>query len=228
MSDVEVEKRVAAREALELVRGVDLLGLGSGSTVAVFVEELAKSEHASRLSVIPSSRQIEGIARSFGLKVVYPDRERPEVTIDGADEVDRNLSLLKGGGGALLREKVLASNSEVYVVIVDHTKLVERLCSKRALPVEVLPYGVRWTIDNLRKELNCDAELRVIGGSPFVTDNGNFIVDLRCPPLEDPLSLEREIKRIPGVVEVGIFNDLADCVYAASGAEVRKLGRCYF
>lgn len=225
---LEMEKRIVAREALKLISDVELIGLGSGSTVAIFVEELARSEHAPKLAVIPSSRQIEGVARSLGLKVVYPDERRPDVTIDGADEVDRSLNLLKGGGGALLREKVLAFNSEIYVVIVDHTKLVDRLCSKRALPIEVLPYGVSWTVDKLERELNCSAELRMSGGSPFTTDNGNFIVDLRCPPLDDPGSIEREIKRIPGVVEVGIFSGLADCVYVASGTEVRRLGSCYF
>ncbi len=228
MSDIEMEKRVVAREALKLVSEVELLGLGSGSTVKMFVEELAKSEHASRLLVIPSSKQIEEVARSLGLKVAHPDVRRPELTIDGADEVDKELNLLKGGGGALLREKVLAFNSELYVVIVDHTKLVARLCSKRALPVEVLPYGVSWTIDKLKGKLNCSAELRMSGSLPFTTDNGNFIVDLRCPPLDDPESVEREIKKVPGVVEVGIFTNLADCVYFASGTEVRRLeGRCF-
>lgn len=223
MSDVELEKRVVAREAVKLVRGVRLLGLGSGSTVAAFVEELAKSDHASRVYVIPSSSQIEGIARKSGLKVIYPGEERPEMTIDGADEVDRNLSLLKGGGGALLREKVLASSSGEYVVIVDHTKLVDKLCSKRALPIEILPYGASWTIALLRKGLGCDVKLREREGIPFLTDNGNLIAEAYCPPIEDPISMEREIKMIPGVLEVGIFNRLADRVYVAFGFEVRKL-----
>lgn len=228
MSDVETEKRAAAREALKLLSGIDLLGLGSGSTVAIFVEELAKSEYASKLHVIPSSRQIEGVARSLNLRVIHPNREKPELTIDGADEVDANLNLLKGGGGALLREKVLASNSGVYVVIVDHTKLVDKLCSRRALPVEVLPYGASWTIDKLREEMGCRAELRTVGDSPFVTDNGNFIVDLKCPPLDDPSAAERRIRRIPGVIEVGLFTDLADCVYVAEDTKVRKMGsRCF-
>lgn len=228
MSDVELEKRIVAREALKLVEGVEVLGLGSGSTVAVFVEELARSDHAGRLLVIPSSSQIERVARGLGLRVVHPDEGRPELTVDGADEVDGELNLLKGGGGALLREKILALHSEVYVVIADHTKLVERLCSRRPLPVEVLPYGVSWTIDRLTKEMGCDAELRMAGGSRFVTDNGNLIVDLRCPPLDDPASVERRIKLIPGVVEVGIFSNLADCVLIAIGAEVRRLGDCHF
>lgn len=223
MFDVELEKRIVAKEALKLIRGLSVVGLGSGTTVAAFVEELAKSDQAHRVSVIPSSSQIEGLAKKLGLKVIYPEEGRPEITVDGADEVDRNLSLLKGGGGALLREKVLAFNSEEYVIIVDHTKLVDKLCSRRALPIEILPYGVPWTIENLARRLECDVELRRGNGGPFVTDNGNLIVDARCPPIEDTVSMEREIKMIPGVVEVGIFNGLADLVYVAFGHEVRKL-----
>jgi len=220
---IEFEKRVVAREALKLIGDAKLVGLGSGSTVAIFVEELAKSDRANKISVIPSSKQIEEVARDLGLKVIYPDDERPEITVDGADEIDSDLNLLKGGGGALLREKVLAYNSSTYIIIADHTKLVEKLCSNRALPVEVLPYGVSWTLDNLRKRLNCDAGIRMRELAPFVTDNGNLIVDVSCPPIEDPASMEREIKEVPGVVEVGIFIGLADLVLIARGSEVKVL-----
>ncbi len=220
---IEFEKRVVAREALKLIGDAKLVGLGSGSTVAIFVEELAKSDRANKISVIPSSKQIEEVASDLGLKVIYPDDERPEITVDGADEIDSDLNLLKGGGGALLREKVLAYNSSTYVIIADHTKLVERLCSKRALPVEVLPYGASWTLDNLRKRLNCDVGIRMKDLSPFVTDNGNLIADISCPPIDDPASIESEIKGVPGVVEVGIFVGLADLVLVARGSEVKVL-----
>jgi ribose 5-phosphate isomerase A len=218
---IEFEKRLVAREALKLIGDVKLLGLGSGSTVAIFVEELAKSDKAGKIKVIPSSKQIEEVARNQGLEVIYPDGERPEITVDGADEIDSNLNLLKGGGGALLREKVLAYNSSTYVIIADHTKLVEKLCSKRALPVEVLPYGVSWTLGNLIKRFNCDVRIRIKDLSPFITDNGNVIVDINCPPLEDPASMESEVKGVPGVVEVGIFVGLADLVLIARGSEVK-------
>ncbi|MCC6029237.1 MAG: ribose-5-phosphate isomerase RpiA [Candidatus Korarchaeum sp.] len=220
---IELEKRVVAREALKLIGDARLVGLGSGSTVAIFVEELAKSDRADKVSVIPSSKQIEEVAKDKGLKVIHPDDERPEITIDGADEIDSNLNLLKGGGGALLREKVLAYNSSTYVIIADHTKLVEKLCSKRALPVEVLPYGISWTLYNLKRKLNCDAGIRMKDLTPFITDNGNLIVDISCPPIEDPASMESEIKGVPGVVEVGIFVGLADLVLIARGSEVKVI-----
>ncbi len=218
-----MEKRVVARYVLSLVDGIDILGLGSGTTVATFVEELASSNLAKDLRVIPSSSQIESVARRNGLNIVDTNYGKPDLTIDGADEIDNELNLLKGGGGALVREKVLAVNSDYYVVIADHRKLVNRLCTGRPLPVEVLPYGLGWTKELLESALNSKATVRMKEGSIFISDNGNYVLDLECEPLEDPGAVEKQLKLYPGVVDVGIFTELADDVFIAFGNEVRKL-----
>ncbi len=219
----EMEKRVVSRYALNLIKGIDILGLGSGTTVSAFVEELASSDLAKGLKVIPSSSQIESIAKRNGLNVVDPSYGKPDLTIDGADEIDSELNLLKGGGGALVREKVLAVNSDYYVIIADHRKLVNRLCTKKPLPIEVLPYGVEWTRNLLEVALNSKAVIRMNGEYPFISDNGNYILDIRCEPIEDPSSVEKQLKLYPGVVDVGIFTELAVEVLIAFGNEVKRL-----
>jgi len=219
--DVELEKTVVARHVLKLVEGIELLGLGSGTTVAKFVEVLSSSQLARKIKVIPSSSQIEAIARKNNLEIVDPSYGRPEITIDGADEIDSDLNLLKGGGGALVREKILATSSDCYVIIADHTKVVERLCTRKPLPIEVLPYGLEWTLRMLEQSLNVEVRLREINGDLFISDNGNYIIDAYCKLIEDPEGLEKQIKLYPGVVDVGIFTNLADEVYVAYGEEVR-------
>ncbi len=220
---VEMEKRVVSKYVLDLVDGVDILGLGSGTTIATFVEELASSNLAKDLRVIPSSSQIESVARKNGLNVVGSNYGKPDLTIDGADEIDSELNLLKGGGGALVREKVLAINSNYYVVIADHRKLVNRLCTRKPLSIEILPYGLEWTKELLESALDSKAIIRMREGSIFLSDNGNYILDLKCEPLEDPSAVEKQLKLYPGVVDVGIFTELADDVFIAFGNEVRKL-----
>ncbi len=220
----EYEKRVVARKALELLKKerVELLGLGSGTTVAAFVEELAKSDLVAKIKAIPSSSQIEAEARRHGLTLVDPEYGKPDLTIDGADEIDGELNLLKGGGGALVREKILATSSDYYLVIADHSKVVNRLCTKRPLPVEVLPYGYLWTKELIEGALNSEARLRYSGDGIFVSDNGNYILDVHCQPLEEPEPVEKLLKLYPGVVEVGIFTELVDEVLVAFGDEVRR------
>ncbi len=220
----EYEKRVVARKALELLKEerVELLGLGSGTTVAAFVEELAKSDLGAKIKAIPSSSQIEAEARRHGLMLVDPEYGKPDLTIDGADEIDGELNLLKGGGGALVREKILATSSDYYLVIADHSKVVNRLCTKRPLPVEVLPYGYLWTKELIEGALNSGARLRYSGDGIFVSDNGNYILDVHCQPLEEPESVEKFLKLYPGVVEVGIFTELVDEALVAFGDEVRR------
>lgn len=219
----EVEKRAAARRALELLDGIELLGLGSGTTVAIFVQELAKTDYASKIKAIPSSSQIEKVARQHGIKLVDPSYGRPELTIDGADEIDPDLNLLKGGGGALVREKILAVSSDYYVIIADHSKLVNKLCTKRNLPIEILPFGYEWTKELLEDALGFKAKLRESEEGVFISDNGNYIVDVECQPLEDPSSVEKALKLYPGVVEVGIFSDIADEALLAFGEDVKKM-----
>ncbi len=220
----EYEKRVVARKALEIVKmeKVELLGLGSGTTVAAFVEELARSDLGAEIKVIPSSSQIESEARRHGLRLADPEYGKPELTIDGADEIDGDLNLLKGGGGALVREKILATSSGYYLIIADQSKVVNRLCTKKPLPIEVLPYGYLWTKELVEDALNSEARLRSTDNGVFVSDNGNYILDVECQPLEEPESVEKLLKLYPGVVEVGIFTGLADEVLVAYGDEVRR------
>ncbi len=220
----EHEKRVVAKKALELLKmeKVELLGLGSGTTMAVFVEELAKSDLGAKIKVIPSSKQIETEARRHGLKLVDPGYGKPDLTIDGADEIDGELNLLKGGGGALVREKILAASSGYYLIIADQSKVVNRLCTKRPLPVEILPYGYLWTKELIENALNSEASIRSTEDRIFISDNGNYILDVHCQPIEEPETVEKILKLYPGVVEVGIFVGLADEVLVAFGDEVRR------
>ena len=222
-------KRKAASAALSEVEDGMVLGLGSGSTVSAFVELLSEhiKQHGMRVSVVPASLQIYYKALNFQLNVTTLDAvEELDLTVDGADEVDRSLNLVKGGGGALTREKILACASKKYVIIVDESKLVERLCSKHPVPVEVLPFNLKFIFRKLR-ELGGRPELRVAArkNGPVVTDNGNLIVDVWFEEMEDPERLAREIKLLPGVVECGLFVGLADKVYVAYEDRVDVLRR---
>ena len=227
MNQVEEEKVLAAKFALERIPSdARVVGLGSGSTVAAFVRELAKSDLASRLTFVPASSQIEEEALAAGLKLSDLDHvEAVDFTVDGADEVDPDLNLLKGGGGALTREKILAVHSDLYVIIVDHTKPVEALCSKHSLPVEVVRFGRSHTAKLLAESLGGEVALRKTRfGIPFITDNGNYLLDVRLKePISDPEATLNQVKLIPGVVEVGLFVGLADEVYVAEDREVRVL-----
>ncbi len=217
----ELEKRVVARFVAERLPDVELLGLGSGTTVAKFIEELAKAEKYPK--VIVSSNQIREVAESWGFDVLNEfDDLRPEITVDGADEIDPKGNLTKGGGGALLREKLLALNSERYVVIADHRKLVRRLGERFKIPIEVIPFGYKWTLRALEDLLGVRPTLRTVNDSPFFTDNGNYILDLPIT-VDRPSEVEAMLKRITGVVEVGIFVGLADEIYVAEGESVRKV-----
>ncbi|MDK2463423.1 MAG: ribose-5-phosphate isomerase RpiA [Candidatus Korarchaeota archaeon] len=227
MTTVEEEKALAARYALERIPSdARIVGLGSGSTVEAFVRELRRSDLSKRLRFVPTSSQIEEAALRAGLELVDIDHvETVDFTVDGADEIDPNLNLLKGGGGALTREKVLAVNSDVYVIIADHRKLVRSLCSTHALPVEVLRYGRTHVARLIAEAVNGIPELRLTRfGIPFTTDNGNYVLDVTMPePLEDPEATLTQLKLIPGVVEVGLFVGLADEAYVAEGREVRVI-----
>ncbi len=227
MNQIEEEKVFAAKFALERIPSdARVVGLGSGSTVAAFVRELAKSDIARRLTFVPASSQIEEEALAAGLRLSDLDHvEAVDLTVDGADEVDPELNLLKGGGGALTREKILAVHSDLYVIIADHTKPVEALCSRHPLPVEVVKFGRSHTAKLLAEALDGEVALRKTRfGIPFITDNGNYILDVKLKePISDPEATLNQLKSIPGVVEAGLFVGLADEVYVAEGREVRVL-----
>jgi len=210
MSDLK--KKVGCRAA-EMVMSGQKLGLGTGSTVFYFLQRLGERIRDERLTVagIPTSIQTEEQARDFGIPLItFEDAVRLDFYVDGADEIDSRLNMIKGGGGALLREKVVASSSHYKVIIIDGSKVVERLGTGFDLPVEVVPFGWKPCGERLR-DLGCAPSLRMDGGSPFVTNNGNYILDCSFSEgIENPPAMELTLNQMPGVVCNGLFINLAD------------------
>jgi len=208
-------KEAAGRVAAELVCDGMLVGLGTGSTVHFVLERLAERIKSERLAVqgVPTSLDTERKARALGIPLVALDQvESLDLTIDGADEIDGRFDMIKGGGGALLREKVVAALSKSEVIVVERSKLVERLGVRFALPVEVVPFA-RATVARRIATLGAASTLRVRDGKTVLTDNGNEILDCRFPGgIADAAALERALDEIPGVVESGLFVGLCHTV----------------
>jgi ribose 5-phosphate isomerase A len=210
-------KRMAAEKAVEYIEDGMVVGLGTGSTVEYTIKKLGEMvKDGLRIKGIPTSLKTKKLAAECGIPLADID-EYPEIdlTIDGADEVDSNLNLIKGGGGALTREKIIAYHSKKEIIVVDETKIVKGLGCDFPLPVEVTRYGWVATKKSL-EELGCVAELRKIMEEPFITDNSNYILDCDFGRIDDPPLLEKEINMIPGVVENGLFIDLVDEVIVGS------------
>lgn len=230
--DLEGLKREAAARALEDVRDGMKLGLGTGSTARHFVDLLGEKVRAG-LSVIcvPTSEVTRAQAESCGIKLTTLDETpRLDLTIDGADEVDPALNLIKGAGGALLREKIVAAASARMTVIADNTKWVDTL-GRFALPIEVIPFGLGATRDAIARTLQalgCPGELVLRKGKDglaFVTDGGHWIIDARCQRIPDAARLSTALNGIAGVVEHGLFIGLASKVILADPAGVRVVER---
>ncbi len=198
-------KKAAAKKAASLVEEGMIVGLGTGSTAYWAIQEVgSRVREGLKVTAVASSIASEEEARKAGIEIISFDAITAiDLTIDGADEVDEKANLIKGGGGALLREKVLAYNSKKFIVIVDETKLVKQL-GKHALPVEVIPFAEPLTFLHLSK-LAAQPVLRMKEGKPFVTDNGNWIIDCSFRSIDDIISLNQLIHAIPGVVETGLF-----------------------
>lgn len=219
-------KRRAAEAAVALVEDGMVLGLGTGSTVRYALEAVSRLvAEGWDLLGIPTSEATEALARSLGIPLTTLD-DHPEVdlTVDGADEVDPGLDLIKGLGGALFREKVVAVASATLTVAVDDTKLVDFLGQRAPLPVEVLPFGLRRTRERV-EALGCEATLRTEDGRPFVTDNGNHLLHCRFRRIDAPVELGRRLKDIPGVLEHGLFLGLAQVAFVGSAGGVREMRR---
>lgn len=219
-------KQMAAARAVEMVKSGMVLGLGTGSTARYAVEMIGERLRDGRLRDIvgvPTSKATEKIATEVGIPLTSL-REHPviDLTIDGADEVDPHLILIKGLGGALVREKIVARASRQVVIIVDESKLVRVLGSKAPLPVEVIPFGWGTYLSQLRS-FDCEPVLRMNGTEPYISDGGNYIVDCRFERIEDPAKLECALNCIPGVVDNGLFVGLASLVIVASESGVREL-----
>jgi ribose 5-phosphate isomerase A len=219
-------KRAAARAAIAELPARGIVGLGSGSTARLFVEELAhhvrSSAGAVRIEGVPTSESTRALAASLGIPLL--DDEGPwaiDVNVDGADEVSAGLDLIKGGGGAHAREKIVNYAARRNVVIVDASKLSARLGEKWPVPVEVLPFAHGATRAHLER-LGAP-KLRTRGETPLLTDAHNFIYDLATGPIADPAQLDRSLRAIPGVVETGLFVARADVVLVADKAGVRRL-----
>ncbi len=203
--DVEEMKRMAAYEAVKQVKDGMIIGLGTGSTARYAILRLGEMVRGGiEIIGIATSKQSEKLAKKVGIKIAdLNDYEEIDLTIDGADEIDKNLNLIKGGGGALLREKIVATCSKKEIIIVDERKIVNKFSFP--LPVEVVKFGWKRTADKLRK-LGFEVEIR----HGFVTDNGNYILDCKYDGLENAKEMEMEINNLPGVVENGLFVGLAD------------------
>jgi ribose 5-phosphate isomerase A len=220
-------KRLAAEAAVAEVEDGMVLGIGTGSTAAFAIEALARRvAEGLRVVGIPTSERTAALARERGIALTsFAEHRRIDMTIDGADEVETgSLNLIKGLGGALLREKIVASASARMMVIVDEGKLVERLGSRAPVPVEIVPFGSEVTLDRLAGMEGRPA-LRMAGGTPFLTDGGHHIADCAFGEIEDPAGLERRLATLTGVVESGLFIGIASRVFAGTGSGVRVLDR---
>lgn len=226
---MEELKKAVAKEALSFVDDDMVIGLGTGSTTAYFIKLLGELIREEELEVygIPTSHQSRLLAIESGIPVISLDEtDAIDIAVDGADEVDPNLNLIKGRGAALTMEKIVEYRAGTFIVLVDESKLVERLGEKMPVPIEVIPAAWRAIAEEL-EVFNARAELRmgVKKDGPVITDNGNFILDAKFERIEDPLDMEIELNTIPGVVENGIFADIADVVLVGTRDGVKKLER---
>jgi ribose 5-phosphate isomerase A len=219
-------KRAAAEAAVDLVEDGMVVGLGTGSTAAFAVEALARRHRRGLGFVgIPTSTRVAAQATAAGIPLTsFSEHRQIDLTIDGADEVERGtLNLIKGLGGALLREKIVAAASRRLAIIVDGVKLLDRLGTRAPVPVEVVPFGLEATQASL-EVLGASARLRLSPTrEPFVTDNGNRILDCSFGPIADPARLDERIRRVVGVVESGLFISRADPVFVADASGVHRL-----
>jgi ribose 5-phosphate isomerase A len=218
-------KRAAAEKALELVQDGMLVGLGSGSTARYFTEGVGRLvSEGMKVRGVPTSRETAELAAQVGIPIVTELVGPIDLAVDGADEVDPALNLIKGRGGALFREKLVAAAARRFVIVVDESKLVKRL-GVGVLPVEVLPFLWRSTAERLAA---LGVSLVVRGGeeTPYITDNGNLILDLSGEgEINHPAELAAKLKNITGVVEHGLFVDMTDTVIVAGPEGPKALGR---
>jgi ribose 5-phosphate isomerase A len=223
-------KQRAAEAALSYVKDGMVVGLGTGSTADFFLEALGTAITSGKLRDIrgvPTSKYSELRAQKLGIAIAtLAQCPSPDITIDGADEVDPHLELIKGAGGALLREKIVAQNSRKLVIIVDSSKVVKTLGEHYALPVEVAIFAYE-AHEKFLRSLGAEPKLRMdhTSGHPFVTDNGNYIYDCRFKQIDQPREIELKMKSRAGIVETGLFLGLANKVLVGSADGVQTMKR---
>jgi ribose 5-phosphate isomerase A len=211
-----------AMHALGLVRAGDVVGLGSGRAASAFIRALAaRVREGFGVRGVATSEDTARLAASLGIDLVGLEAEI-ELTVDGADEVDGRLNLIKGHGGALVRERIVAAASRRQIILVTSEKLVETLGTRGPLPVEVLPFAVPLCRRRL-EDLALKPSMRMQEERPFVTDNFNVIFDCDTGPIGNPADLERRIRAIPGVIDTGLFLGTAHIVVVADGDSIREL-----
>ena len=220
------EKEAAARASFRFVKDGHVVGLGTGSTAAYFIKLLGgEVKNGLRVRGIPTSIRSRELALSLGIPVItLDDCQEIDVTVDGADEVDPQLRLIKGGGGALLREKIVASATRQMIVVADASKQVQRL-GKFPLPVEVIRFAQALVAKRIAV-MGADVQLRRdAAGNAYLTDENNHILDCRFGEMRDPDRLARELSEMPGVVEHGLFIGMASVALLARGSEIVELKR---
>jgi ribose 5-phosphate isomerase A len=226
MTKQDQEKEAAARASLKFVKDDDVVGLGTGSTARFFIDLLGQEvKKGLKIRGIASSMRSQEQALNLGIPMTnFDECQQIDVTVDGADEVDPQLRLIKGGGGALLREKIVASATKQFIIVVDETKRVPVL-GKFPLPVEVIKFA-RMLVQKKIEALGAKVELRQsTDGKPYLTDENNYILDCHFGKIPNADGLARQLSDMPGVVEHGLFIGMASVVLVANGSEVIELRR---
>ena len=226
MSHTDPTLERIANRALDFVPAGGTVGLGTGRAAAAFIRALGtRVREGLRVQGVPTSQAATLLGREFGIPLVgLGDVESIDVTVDGADEVDPHLNLIKGYGGALVRERIVAAASRQEIILVGSEKLVPVLGSRGKLPVEVIPFATAWCVRQLRT-LGCEPALRTVDDDPFISDNGNHILDCGIRPLADPAALERALQATPGIVDTGLFLGIASVVLVGDPDGVREWRR---
>ena len=224
-SGAQEQQASIATRAIEFVKDGDVVGMGTGRAATAFIHALGSAVKGGlRVRGVPTSQVTAGLATQLGIPLATLDEVgQIDVTFDGADEVDPHLDLIKGYGGAMVREKIVAASSRRLIILVGAEKLVSILGSRGILPVEVVPFGLPLCQRRLI-ELDCRPTVRLVNGRAYMTDNGNQILDCGISPIRDPAAFEQSILSIPGVVGTGLFIGMADTVLVQDGemVEVRQ------
>jgi ribose 5-phosphate isomerase A len=224
--DLDSFKKAAALKAVDFVRDGMVVGLGTGSTAKHLVIALGEKVRAGMtLRGVPTSQETAVLARQSGIPLIDSEnRWEIDVAIDGADQVDPGFNLIKGGGGALLKEKIVAASARQFIVLVDHTKQVPVLGGSFPLPIEIVPFGWGSTAREIERLTKSPVVLRERNGAPFKTEAGNLIVDVHLARIEQPADLEIALNQIPGIVETGLFVGRTDILIVgkASGTETLR------